>query len=419
MSLKQIKSLVTGTAGLDTVSNHDFKTPEELHTYLKGLEDRVDTLNKTVVRYEKLFTSGKVVAAPLNLIEVNRKGRFSDTKPAEPISDEVHIIKIPNLKTLQKNFDIVDELHEKLDILDSISNQVQYSMHNVANKGGVLRSVKSLYTSIRKKVEAALKFLAKVAKGKEPEAFRDIVVDVKDRLLKDFAKKFTKFEQNLYVHTTEDDEDRTIFWFTHYLSFSNLVYNGEDVYPNYYVVFTGKIDPIGQLTVYVNTLLHFKTPGKFNPGHPVKDISSAERLVGTLLSSDEFTSNLHGLAVPVSDKELNPKNMKNKDVIKSIKVGESTIAITLNSKVKRANLQTVIGKLIMELNGILAPFTKGKLKYKVETTGSLFTITFSIVPKDPESIEKNQAEVNKIKLLQTRLGFSDAQIKNVIRALHK
>lgn len=418
MSIKQIKSLITGTASLDTVTNYDFRSTEELDLYLKGLKDRADALNQSLKKYERLFSSSKAsISVPfvyplmvkaIQEIEIKRGVKFEDE------DSKVHTIKIPNIKTLQNNFDVVDELHDKIDILDSVSSQLDYMFKNAPGKAGLLRTIKQTKLSIQKKINKALLFLSKVAKGKEPTPLKNIITKTKENLVKGFKNKYTKLTENLYVHTTDDDKGRTTFWFSHYLTFSNLLYNEDEVYPNYYVVITGKINPVGQLVVYMNTLLHYKTPNKFNPGHVVT-LDTCIKVLDTLLSADEFIDVLHGMPIPVSRIDIDSKKLSMKEFISDTVVTESTITVIFNRKVTKVNYQKVLTSVLGEINSAIAPYSRnGKLKYKPIPKGVVFTL----VPKDDNTIDTT-VSLQKIKLLKSTLGLTDQEVTKIIRALYK
>ncbi len=406
MSIKRVKLLAKDPSkDVSDISTHHFNNLEEVMEYLKELYKGVTNSYQMLQKYEHLFEKAAVT--------------FKINRGAKPQSkDKVSKVAIiPNMKQLQHNFDIVEQFHDKIEILDSIETQINHNFRNDAGRAAAARNVVAMRKQIEKKVNTALKFLNRVAKKHEPDEVKTVIAEIVDNILEKIEGQYSGFAQYIYLSTRDDEQGHTSLVFTHYLELADFKDDSEYEYPEYYIVFTSIVDPVARITKFVTVMPKFMIPGKFKLGHSFTTSVTGIHAVGAMLELENFSTVLEKTPLPVGPTDVNMKNFAAKAFIKDITVDDQ-IHVAFNSKVKRANLNGIIEKVLSDLRGLFAPKIKARIKYRIEQIGRSYTAHFVLVLPDSDEMKGKRIDRNKIRLLQTRLSLDDTDVKNIIRLLN-
>lgn len=414
MSIKSLRTLGRNERQVSKITLQEFRSPKELFQFLEGLSDSVNILRKKVDNYTRAFEKAAIK------ITIGDDGNTTTRKEGKVI-DPTRIGKlvVPNTKGLKDNFNVVQELHEKLEILQSIESTFSYNFKDAKGRAEIEKKMKILHTTTKATYEKALNFLADVAKKYSPPKFNQTIKPVIEDLKTSLQGFYDKVSEKAYV-TIVENEGKDVFYFSKYIKFNNLRNDNDFAYTEYYVIFTAIIDGQGFLQMYVNTLPKFEPPGKrLIPGHQFNDTKSAQQEVDSLLAIEHFLGVLDRLPFPIDEKPQ-LKKLGAKDFIKNIDFDpeSNTIHVDFNAKVNKKNLENVVLTIYKDLQGLLTPKTQGKLKHKTPyLQGKLYATDFILQRASGSTSPK--IDSNGIKMLKVRLGLDDDDISNIVRVLNK
>jgi hypothetical protein len=420
MSIKRIRILGKEARDVNDLTKTKFRSLDEVKEYLGQVFKNVQDAFKILQRYETLFASARfrLTAAGEFTFKVNTDG--SKTKPAagdNTVVPKVDKVIIPNLDELKSNFDVVETLHDKLELLDGLLEQVGVNFRGDPQFKAMESSIKKMKATIAMKIKSALTMMNKLAKKHEPTAFKKVVELIIGKTLASFKGQFKSKKEVVYV-TSEDTEYGTTLLFTHYLDMGGFTDDDQYTHSNFYIVFTSKVDNTGNVLYFVTVLPKFSIPGKFNPGQVFTDLKTGIHALSVQLELENFSGLLEALPIPI--KQLDITNFSAKAFIKEHKIAGDSIVFDLLPKVKtKEQRDGVITAIMADLRGLLLPLIKANLKYHPQKLSKNWRITFRLTLPDPSLIKEYRADQHTLSLLQQRLGLTEDDIRKLLKFLNR
>lgn len=405
---------------VDKVSGFNFRSEEEVQKFLDLLNDGIGTIQQHLKGMNKLFSSAVTAAGGFSI------DRNSDA-PAGPNKGpamnkgmdglpNVGKIKIANPQKLKDSYALVNELSNKLDILDTLEQQV---MHNFRGDRATKLpiEIKKTRTAYEKQLNAAMVILKKIAKEHEPKKFAQLVEGISNYFHDGFQNKFTKAESHLFVTNQDfkgtDGEKHPHLVFNHYLQFTNLQNDHlEYVFPTYIIAYTAVVNAAGGMRMYVTSQHKFRAPGTFKLGHEFKDMKSGVHALSAQFESDDFIDMLDRQPIPVTEDQIDLHKFASKEFIKDKKIANHTLTFMFNSKVNIKNVLQVAGKVGADVRALLSGKVKANLRTKIidKTKGIEFIVT---LPSNVNTQKFLTAE--KIDRLKEDLDFDDRDIGKLMQ----
>lgn len=393
------------------VAPHKFRTLEEVETYLKGIADQVREDEALLKRFQTIFANCQSLETAAGKITIKRDGGSKSVAPTEKIDP----IFIKNLRQLKTNFDVVESLQDKLDILDTIQLQVDTLFKGVASKSNVASQLKTMRSNIEKKLNQSYDFLNKVGQKHEPELFGSITDDAIQALTGKLYASGNLADHDVFVYltTTDDAKGKTTLVFSKYLALYGLKDDTGFVYEDYYIVFTATVTPTAEMSMSVTTLTKWLIPGKFKVGHEFNSVKNLVNNVETLLDMENFSHILESVQVPVGKGDLKLTST----AISNVVVKGDVISISLKPT---KSLQAVVESVTTELLATLSTKTKMRVKYKVEKlAGGKAIIHYRLIAPESDAAKQRLITSDKLQVLKDRLGFDDDDISAIVKFVNK
>lgn len=311
---------------------------------------------------------------------------------------------------LRKNYDIANDLQQRIDMLDSLLMQLKYHFAGTPGQQDAITSVRGIRTQLDTKLDQAYSYLSDLAIKLAPEGFalkvKEVVVKVMNGL-----KNPPLLSQHQLVSLMPQTDDLV---FTTYVKMENFKDDSGHVHPEYYLVFTGHYEEVeGETDLYVTSLNSFVVPGRFKWGTQFVDQDGGVQACSDLLDADNFGDLGRRLPVPVkrvTTQELQQSRRWVADVV----VEDNQIKVKLAVGVGREKVAQVVEKLTADIAGVLSKFTTGRLRFKTRWAGRQYRITYTLV--HPEFTPHRMITVQQLDGLKG-LGFDDLDIARLQQAL--
>lgn len=404
-TVRELKVLATKKSS--DVTNYDFRSLQEIQTYIKNIGDEINTLwNKWLSNKKVLATHSKIVTAT----------RIIDLTPATTQAKKVKFVP-PDLKKLSAAFSIIDEMQEKVESLDAVINTLQIQFRGTKGISPAVKTVTDLRKATKKKLDDAYKTLKEIAKNHQPESFAKICDTIVATITKEFEKDYDSYDQVSYMIPDPHDQNQIII--NRYLHFKDFVADNDFVHHNYYVVFSCVINlQRSNKLMYVNTLSTFVAPGRFHLGAPITDASSGVDVTLNLLASDNFKALSERQAITPS--MLSKLNWNESPVVKDVVVEESIITVVFKPRVIQKEMDDVANLVRRDLlTNLRTIFPKMKIVNKRAYTykGSSKAMDFAITIPSDRDVRSVKIDARRAKILQDHLNLNDKQVTQLLKSI--
>ncbi len=394
---------------VDKVSGFTFRSEEELLTLLDKMGQHLKASEQRIRNLERLFRG---VAQASNFSITFDRGAGRTTRG--PDGQTIKPIDIKNTKQIRSNFQIIQDLDRRLQVLDSI--EAQYTGAFGGERNALSSNIRKMKAGYESQLKKALTVLRKIAKAHEPPEFAELLTKVMQNFYKQLKDKFSAAEQYVYVTQRSIDLPGATgeeLVFNHYIEFSDLKNDAQDfVYGTYIIVFSATVNAKGQMKTYVQTLHKFRAPGTFKLGLQFTSEQSGTAKLAGLLAADNFVDLLERGKLPFTKDELDLTKFSSRAVIDNVDVDADTDTVTVvfTKAVDDSNLKTVTEKVISDLYRMLSGRTPNRLKYKTQKTRSgIYEAKFVLVvpaEADPSALTPQQLD-----RLSNEFGFDPQDIR--------
>jgi hypothetical protein len=207
------------------------------------------------------------------------------TKLAALDKKKIDKVVIPNVKKLESQYGLSEELYDTHRTLEAVESQLAMQF---PDRGGeafdkAIGTLRELKKKVEDQMRTVLSFLSDVANEHVPKTFSKYVQAVALEL--EEHVKFENSEQFLYVST-----DRGRLVFTNYVMLINAVNDDKQKVPHLYI----SIQWIVGQAVYVTINHEFELPAQLicEPGAEAKTLAAAVQTIAALLNAEGFSSSL-------------------------------------------------------------------------------------------------------------------------------
>ncbi len=384
-----------------------FRSLPEIDKFLSDLKTKLDDVDSLLKQYQSQFArQTATLEFKINTDKPTDVKTFKSTK--------VDKIVIPKIDTLRKNFAIVQELSDTVAELDTVYNNVSVNFRSLRGSADLLKKIKALKASAEVKMNRALSFLDTVGNKYAPTQFKDIVQSTMNFLVT--VLDYKKSTNYLYAFETPTSDIAFCF----YVKLSNLVDDDGEQYPEMYLAFTNvlkaksadksKLDS----SYYVTTLNSFSVPNSFSFGKEVSNQSEAVAAISSLLDLDNVSNAIGIIPHGLDPSKVVRKNFKDSTKIARIIVEPTAFIFELIKSVKKAEANSIISSLYMDIKGLVSKVKGANIKVKITNADGRYTIRYSLSNLATE----NQVSTNDLDWLQERFNLSDDKLRKIVRELN-
>jgi dimeric dUTPase (all-alpha-NTP-PPase superfamily) len=415
-NLRTIKRMISlSAAGTSNVTNYKFRSLQEIEQFIEGVRKTADEQMDALDDLRRQFPefSAVTIKPAMKVFQVTRDktGKLPSTK--------IDFVA-PKLDNLRKHFDVIENLHDKVQSLDSVINTLQLQFRGTPGSTAVINNAKKLRDDLQKKVSDAYKFLENVATKHEPKAFASTVARIVKEIKDVFKENFSKSKEFVY-RTPYEKEGKTHILFTHYLQLDDFIDDNDYTHARYFIVFSCLMSPKGEATYFVTLLQEFAPPGRFSLGQTFETPKEGQTKAFIQLESEKFSTLIERVTVPSTKEELENINWAvSKDWIKTIEVNKDIIEIQFTSKVTQKNVQEAANKIVMDLKAFLIGKSKASIRtriFKRDTRN--FGVELVLVIPSRAQLKEIRVDGRKVQRLKDSLGLSEKQTIGLVKYLNK
>jgi hypothetical protein len=355
-----------------------------------------------VEKIKKLTDKSGIVAKNLKSVLSSEISIDHTDKKAGKI--EIVKFSMPNAKQIKKNSDLVKELYENANHLETASAMIKNSFASQKGAKEALKAIDALKTEVEKNVIIAFAALNSLAEKHQPRELEKLVSQLAQYLGRNLEDtSFEKISREVYV-TLEGEK----IHFCNYVNIEGLKDSKGFAAENYFVVLTSEMAVDGSSAdLYLTSVHDFKPPGTYDLGRKVSDLKGAQIELQKLLAHDS----IHSL---FDQKPLEIEDSSKFTMVKGIvdaSVENDVLTCLVDSNVKDVN--KVVVEVLLLLQAVVGK--KNKIRHKVIVKGKKtkieFILTSNIVDKD------KGVNISKLDNLKDMLELTDTEIKAIKRAL--
>lgn len=325
------------------------------------------------------------------------------------IDPELTKIVVPNVKNLQSQYGLSEQLYEQYRTLEAVETQVAMQFPDRTGKqyNDTMGSIRKLKKQVGDQLKTVLGFLNEVAAKHVPKSFQKymqaVVQEVQEHVLFEDSDVF------LYVSTTAEKE----LVFTYYLMLKNATNDEGQVTPHLYISLQWIVG--AEVSVHVNH--EYELPNQLLGGNGTAVGSAGEAVsaISDLLSLEDFATSLG--TVPLSTQlrkdpsTLNPGMFTYKSFISKVSVDNDVLTFKLKPGVTQDSLRDIAYALFQEVKQLFRRVKGTKLKM----TPSKKEISFKVVNVAPEG----EVSIHDAEFLVDKFGLNQQQVRKVVDILNK
>jgi len=348
-----------------------FRSLEEIRRYLTEMQNQlrldeqiIDTTNKQLARI-----AATQVKSAIEFLDISGGGQ---RKLKKTLNVDFPVVKVPDAKTLDKNYKMAERLSEQYKYVVNLENEVRMNFQgtNHSSIDATLGSIRKLKADIERNLKSLFFALAKVAEGHAPKQYKDFVASLAEELT-----------NNTHIQC---EDAKTITYaalnpkgglvFAGYIILINAVSDEDKIAPTLYVAIKWTVG--AGVEVFVEH--DFVAPNMLTGGESVANVQQAAKAIANQLSLEGFSSQIGNLPVSMQIKE--PVGGLRRDLftaapfIKSISADNDALVFFLKPKVSKQQVEDIKHQLFIEVKSMLKK--KRGTSVKMRTDPGKLTFTF-------------------------------------------
>lgn len=390
------------------VADGPFRSLLEVEKYLGAVKENLTELESLINQYQTLFARAEQATIEFT---INRDSKEPTKKGGAKIG--LDKIKVPKLDTLRKNFSIIEDLSDQVDMLNNLYNTVSVNFKGTRGANDTLSNIKAMKKSAEVKMQAALKFLSTVGSKYIPTEFKSMVESTIGFISPNLT--FRKHETFIYAYETAQEH----LSFSVYIKLYGLEDDTGNQFPEFYIVFTCVLKPSNDKNkvdafYYVTAMPDFQPPGKYILGKAIETPAKAASALGLMLEMENVST-----AIGVLPHNLDPQKLKKSKFsvgsrVADIQVDPDTITFEFLKGVTESEAQSLAVTLYRELQAMVS-IKKAKLKARIFKDIDRFVVRFTITNMAKES----QISITDIDFLKEHFPqLDDQKIRQVVKVIN-
>lgn len=393
-----------------------FRYMTDAEKFLKELSKEVDETTQLLKKQQKLIGSSLAplrLAAASEIFDLTPRSRAEQTKDLRKmrhkIDPSLEKIVVPSMKKLESQYNVAEDLYEKMKGLEQAEAQVQMAFST--RRGAEYEALMSQFRVLKEKVQKALadclQFLADVAQKHVPATFQQYVDHVAELVTEHVIFRDSK----TFMYVSVDPEGNLVF--TAYIMLIDAANDEGEIEPHLYISIQWVVSDTPEVSIDLNH--EYEVPNKLlGQGEMVGSVGEAVKAISNQLEIENFASSLGviplALQLKVDPTSINVKQFdKLQDVIKSIEVTDRSLVFTFLKEFKNAEAMTDINAQIYQNLKALMKKTGAKLTMKPDLTTNPPKVTFTI-NKVAEGGDITQYD---FEFLRDKFGLNNTQLRKI------
>lgn len=398
-----------------------FRYLDDIQRFLTKMAKEVEETGKLVLQQQKLLastmrkvdTSCIQASMVFNVTPSDRKDQLKTIRKMKTKIDPGFTkVVIPNMKKLESQYNLAEDLYAKHKAVESVETTLSLSFPNRRGPeyDATVAQLNTMKAKIADQLKICLQFLNDVATQHVPKQFTQYT-----QLIADMVNEHVIFKESqsfLYVSVHEG-----VLLFTNYLLLLDAINDEGEITPHLYISVQWMLGPEPSVSVDLNH--EYEVPNKLiGSGEDVDSVGAAVKAINDMLDIESFSSALGvvplALQLKVDPAALNPNMFVYRDFISKVIVDERTISFKLRKEADSPETVAVIAaQLYKELKGLLK--SKGvRLTMRQDKVAGVHVITFTIV-KIAEGGEFNATD---LEFLRDKFGLTNQALRKIAQIVN-
>lgn len=398
-----------------------FRYLDDIKRYLETMDAELSDSGKLIKQQQKLLAglfkidSRQLRAASLsfNITPDDEKRQRSLLRKSKvKIDPEFTKIIVPNIKKLESQYAMAEDLYAKHKAVESIETQLSLSFPNRQGPeyNATVAQIQRMKEKIAEQLKLCFEFLNQVAAEHVPKEFvkyTDLVAElVNEHVI------FKEAQQFLYVSVYEGD-----LMFTSYLMLIDVANDEGEITPHLYISVQWLMSKEPTVTVDLNH--EFEVPNKLvGQGDEVGSVGEATKAISSMLEMESFSSALGvvplALQLKVDPTSINPSLFVYKDFISKVEVTDTSLVFMLRQEADSPEaVAEISAQLYKELKALLR--NKAALSMKEGKKGRNSVITF-FVRLVAEGGEFNAYD---LEFMRDKFGLSNQDLRKIANIINR
>lgn len=352
-----------------TIEKTKFRSLEEVRKYLKEMQDQLrldeQVMDKTNKQLAKI--AGHKVKADIKFLDISGDGKRSKKKT---LNADFPVVKVPDAKTLDKNYRLAEKLSEQYKYVLNLENEVKINFKGTggASFNETLGSIQKLKADLERHLQSIFLSLAKVAEGHAPDQYKEFVATLADELV---SNNHIVCESAKTVTYASLDKAGDLV-FAGYIILVNAVSDEDKVAPTLYITIKWTVG--GDVEVFVEH--EFVAPSLLSGGAVVENVNQAAKSIANQLSMEGFSSQIGNLPAHMQIKHpaggLRGEIFTAAPFIKTVTAEQDELIFQLVPNVKSAQIEEIKNQLFLEVKAMLKKKRGTNVRMRVSGTQIIF-----------------------------------------------
>lgn len=403
-----------------------FRRIEDVQRLLLTINSDVDDLAQLVKSQQGLLA--KLVApAPKLRTLLSAAVSFEVTAPSKAgmlrtlkkaIDPSITKVVVPNIAKLKDQYGLLEDLHAKYVMLDSVSTQLemQFPDKRGAAYDATVKSLTELKAKVELQMRKVFEFLNQVANKHVPEQFTEYVDAISTKITEHVY--FEDSQRFLYVSVTPEEVkpqgtkivSHQSLVFTEYILLTDSVSDEGKIAPQLYIIVQWVVG--GHVSVFIEH--EFTPPGKLTDGEVVDTVGAAVSSISGMLELEGFASYLGvipmalQLSVPITD--LKPSMFDARNYIDQIVADQDKLIFKFRHHAMTPETKKQVAYSLYPQLKALLKTKKAKVRLKITKT----EITFFIV----SPAQEGQAATHELDFLKEKFNLTDNAVARISRVIN-
>jgi hypothetical protein len=412
-------SLVARSQKICAVELPRFRYIEDVSRYLDQMSQEIDELDGVIKIQQKSLAylrrprdnvKASIVNAATFEFDVSPDAGAKRSHLKRKIDPELTKVVVPNIKKLQEQYGLSEDLYEKHRTLEAIETQLAMQFPDKRGPAyeEAIGSLRKLKAKVADRLKDVLGFLNQVAAEHVPRTFKKYM----DAIVKE-VQEHVLFESNqvfLYVSTTPEGE----LAFTSYLMLQNATNDEGQVTPHLYI----SVQWVVGQSIHVQINHEYELPNQLmkDPGTEVGSVGEAVKAIAHLLDIEDFATAL-GTVPLATQLKMDPSKISEgmftyRSFIDKVSVDADKLVFHLRKGTTEEQIDELKYPLYQEVKELFKNGRNTKVRMRINGTKE---IEFSII-----NVAK-QGEVNygDAEFLKDKFGLNDSQLRKVVTILNQ
>lgn len=396
------------------VADGAFRSLTEVDRYLESVKENLTNLESIIRQYQAQFAKAEKASTEF---VINREGKPGSPakRPGGGKAIGLDKVVVPKLDALRKNFTVVEEISDQVDMLETLFNSVSVNFQGVRGANDTLKNIKAMRKAAQAKMQAALNFLNTVGVKYIPTEFKQMVEATIGYVSPNLV--FEKHETFIYAYETKDEH----LAFSVYIKLYGLEDDEGMQHPQFYIVFTCVLKPTSgaqnkvDAFYYVTAMSEFSPPGKYLLGKSIEDPAKASAALGIMLELENVSTAIGILPHNLDATDLKKNKFSVGSMVAKINVDPNTITFEMLKSVSQEAARKAAATLYTEMKGILGRIKKARLKAKIYTDAGRQVIQFTLT----NLAREDQVSLTDIDFLKEHFPqLDDRKVRQVVKVIN-